>query len=47
VPADSPTTASSPPERATTSSACVPIEPVDPRMTIRFIRRRMIVAAAA
>ena len=27
------------PRAATTSSACVPIEPVEPRMSSRFIRR--------
>src|ERR1700729_97321 len=35
LPALSPTTSSSPPLRETTSSACRPIEPVEPRITSR------------
>ena len=36
VPADRPTISNSPAARSTTSSACVPIEPVEPRMSNRF-----------
>ena len=36
-PAERPTTSNSSPARATTSSACVPIDPVEPRMRSRFI----------
>jgi hypothetical protein len=36
VPADRPTSSNSPAARSTTSRACVPMEPVDPRMSSRL-----------
>ena len=43
--ADSPTSSNASGERATTSSAWVPIEPVEPRIRSRFIRRPSVAGA--
>ena len=45
--ADSPTSSNSSAARATTSSAWVPIEPVEPRISSRFILRAMMAGALA
>ena len=43
--ADKPTSSNAPGARVMTSSACVPMEPVEPRIRSRFIRRPSVARA--